>query len=75
LFAGSRSSNVPKEDEPPSAPLVLEEIVEAIIASLKVAVTAADGSVFVAVAAGNVVVTVGGVVSTGGVESKTTSTQ
>jgi hypothetical protein len=54
---------------------VLDEIVDAFIASLKVAVIGPAGSTLVAAAAGNLDVIVGGVESAGGVVVKTTSTQ
>ena len=74
-MSGSRNSNVPSDEEPPSPPVVLDEMVAKSIASLKVALTAAAGSTFDALPAGNIDVTVGGVVSAGSAVSKTTSTQ
>ncbi len=75
LAVASRSSNVPNDVPPPSDPVVLEEMVTGSIASLNVAVIALAGSTPVAEVAGNFDVTVGGVVSAGGVVTKTTSTQ
>jgi hypothetical protein len=62
-FDGLRSSNV------------LEEIVDAFIPSLNVAVTGVAGSTLVAAAAGDLEAIVGGVESGGAAVVKTTSTQ